>query len=231
MMIQAERHQIQMSSNLKMGVYMAYPTENMPIKGKIFVFQEAFGVNPHIRQIVDRLAHEGFMAMAPDFIDRFALALKASMTICLPPWLRWPNLKMMNCLKISKRCTAGLENTATLICRWQQSDFVWAGGLRLANAVSLVCSVSFYGYNDHLLTRVNDMKAPMLFFWGGKDAHLTQEKVRPFMDTLKAAGNQFINVEYSDAEHGFFCDARASFNPKAAASAWPFMLNFINQHL
>jgi carboxymethylenebutenolidase len=54
--------------------------------------------------------------------------------------------------------------------------------------------------------------------------------VRAVRDTLSDAAKTFINVEFSDADHGFFCDARASYNPTAAAEAWPLTLAFLRQH-
>lgn len=40
-----------------------------------------------------------------------------------------------------------------------------------------------------------------------------------------------MNVEISDADHGFFCDARASYNARAAALAWDLTLAFLKLHL
>ena len=39
-----------------------------------------------------------------------------------------------------------------------------------------------------------------------------------------------MNVEFSEADHGFFCDARPSYNPVAAAQAWPLTLAFLNTY-
>jgi carboxymethylenebutenolidase len=55
--------------------------------------------------------------------------------------------------------------------------------------------------------------------------------VQPVIDTLKAAKKSYVNVEFSDADHGFFCDARPSYNPAAAAQAWPLTLAFLNTNL
>jgi carboxymethylenebutenolidase len=39
-----------------------------------------------------------------------------------------------------------------------------------------------------------------------------------------------VNVEFSEADHGFFCDARASYSPVAASQAWPLTLAFLNTY-
>jgi carboxymethylenebutenolidase len=82
-----------------------------------------------------------------------------------------------------------------------------------------------------LLDRVNDLRAPVLLFWGGLDKHLGQDQVRAVTDALRAAQKNFVNVEISDADHGFFCDARASYNPVAAAQAWALTLAFLKRHI
>ena len=49
-------------------------------------------------------------------------------------------------------------------------------------------------------------------------------------DGLKAAGKSYVIVEFSEGDHGFFCDARPSYNPVAAAQAWPLTLAFLNTY-
>lgn len=70
----------------------------------------------------------------------------------------------------------------------------------------------------------------MLLFWGGRDKHIPPDQTRAVTDALRAAGKNFVNVEISNADHGFFCDARASYSPAAAALAWPLTLTFLRTH-
>ncbi len=84
--------------------------------------------------------------------------------------------------------------------------------------------------NPGLLGRIKDLKNPVLLFWGGKDQHITLEQRRAVADALTAAGKSYVNVEFSEADHGFFCDARASYNPVAASQAWPLTLAFLNTY-
>ena len=68
-------------------------------------------------------------------------------------------------------------------------------------------------------------------FWGGKDQHIGPDQIQAVTNALKAAGKPYVNVEFSEADHGFFCDARASYNPEAAAEAWPLTLAFLKTNL
>ena len=56
------------SDNFKLGAYRADPAG--AAKGGIVVIQEIFGVNHHIRAVCDRLAGEGYAALAPAVFDR-----------------------------------------------------------------------------------------------------------------------------------------------------------------
>ena len=96
----------------------------------------------------------------------------------------------------------------------------------------LKAAISFYGGGiNNLLSRASNMHAPHLFFWGGKDKHIKREHITALDETLSAAGKEFINVLFSDADHGFFCDKRAAYHPKAAGEAWELMRAFLKNNL
>jgi carboxymethylenebutenolidase len=71
----------------------------------------------------------------------------------------------------------------------------------------------------------------MLLFWGLLDQHIGVEAPRIVADALRQAGKVFANVEFSDADHGFFCDARPSYNAGASSQAWALTLEFLRVHL
>jgi carboxymethylenebutenolidase len=109
----------------------------------------------------------------------------------------------------------------------------------LTNSVLPVkAAVSFYGggivpnpMRPGLLSRAGDLHAPQLFFWGGLDKHIGPEQRHAVAEALRIAGKPFVNVEFSDADHGFFCDVRASYNPAAARQAWALTHAFLNCYL
>ena len=104
----------------------------------------------------------------------------------------------------------------------------------LANSIVPVRgSISFYGGSiaPALLPRAAHLHAPMLFFWGGLDKHIQQDQIRSVIEAVRAAAKPYINVEISDADHGFFCDARPTYNANAAKEAWSLSMSFFDAHV
>jgi carboxymethylenebutenolidase len=104
----------------------------------------------------------------------------------------------------------------------------------LANsALPLSAAISFYGtaIAPGFLSFASQQKAPVLFFWGGLDARIAHEHTRAVVDAMTAAKKTFVNVEFSDADHGFFCDARANYKESAAKQAWELLVKFLGTYV
>ncbi|MGB8523613.1 MAG: dienelactone hydrolase family protein, partial [Candidatus Acidiferrales bacterium] len=63
------------------------------------------------------------------------------------------------------------------------------------------------------------------------DKHIGPEQTRAIVDEFKRLNKTYVNVEFSNADHGFFCDARRSFHPAAAALAWSLTKTYLALHL
>jgi len=97
--------------------------------------------------------------------------------------------------------------------------------------VPLRAAASYYGGNiPPLLGRAAQLSGPILFFWGGLDHHIPEEQREAVVKATGAAGKPFVNVVFSDADHGFFCDARATYEPSAAAQAWSLTRAFFDAY-
>ena len=95
-----------------------------------------------------------------------------------------------------------------------------------ALTLPVACAVSYYGGG---IAPSPYFAAPMLLFWGGLDKSLGPETVQAVTAKFREVGKSYVNVEFSEADHGFFCDARAQYNPAAAAQSWAFTLAFLEQ--
>src|SRR5580704_12486349 len=69
---------LSVADGTSMRAYISRPAS--AARGGLIVFQEAFGVNAHIRDVADRFAREGYLAIAPELFHRTAPGLEAGYT-------------------------------------------------------------------------------------------------------------------------------------------------------
>jgi carboxymethylenebutenolidase len=198
----------------------------------LLVFQEAFGVNAHIRDVAQRFAAEGFLVISPELFHRTAPAFECDYTDF--------QLAMPHLQAITER---GLDADVHAAFRWLEREGVGGNaaavgyclGGRVAfvanSAVPLKAAASYYGGRiPPLVGRAPKLSGPMLFFWGGVDHHIPEEDRETVVRAVRDARKVFVNVVFSDADHGFFCDARASYHPAAAAQAWSLTKTFLDAY-
>jgi carboxymethylenebutenolidase len=238
MTLQTEYVTLSVADGTSMRAYVARPAGSP--KAGLIVFQEAFGVNSHIRDVTERFAREGYLTIAPELFHRTAPGLEAGYTDFGAIMPHMQALKDPD-LEADMRATwdwlkngsgfPGLSISAVGYCM---------GGRCACHAaiiLPLACAISYYGggiapspFFPALIDRLKDLQAPALFFWGGLDQHIGAEQVQAVNNALREAKKAYVNVEFSFADHGFFCDVRASYNAEAAAEAWPLTLAFLSQH-
>lgn len=227
-----ERIELAVGDGTKMAAYVARPGDGGPHPG-LLVFQEAFGVNHHIRGVTDRFAAQGYVAIAAELFHRTAPpAFEVSYTD-FPSVM--PHLHAVTTETAeadvraaydwlgSNRAVKGDEISCVGFCLGGRVSFIANSTVRLRAAVS------FYGGGiaPGLLGRVAKLQAPSLFIWGGMDKHITPEHRRAVTEALSAANKIYVNAEFSRADHGFFCDERAAYEPHAARQAWALTLEFL----
>jgi carboxymethylenebutenolidase len=220
-----------------MRTYVSRPAGSP--KGAMLVFQEIFGINSHIRDVADRYAAQGYLAVAPELFHRFAPGFECGYSpdevqkgISYLGQLTQPGLEADIKAAFDYASTQAAKVGAVGFCMGGRCAFL--AGL----TVPLACAVSYYGggiapnqFMPGLIDRAAEMKAPLLMFWGGKDGMIPPEAVQSVTNALRAAGKDFANVEFSWADHGFGCDQRGTFNQAAYNQAWPLTLAFLATHL
>jgi len=229
-----DRTTLKVSDGTSMPAYVARPAAGS--KKGLIVFQEAFGVNHHIRNVADRFAREGYVTIAPalfhrtdaDFecgYDDFSIVMP-HMSAITPEGLAADAAAAFEWLGTANG--GGTSDRAAIgYCLGGRATFV-------ANAtLPLTAAVSYYGGGiaAGLLDRAPHLHAPQLLAWGGQDKHIDAEQRRAVADALTSCGKTFAEVNFNFADHGFFCDERASYNADAAGQAWALTLAFLSTYV
>jgi carboxymethylenebutenolidase len=214
-----------------MRAWVARP-EGAPATRGLLVFQEAFGVNAHIRDVTERFAESGFVAISPDLFHRTAPGFEGSYTDFSSAM---PHLQAITVegLEADVRAAFGWLERAGVAGNTAAVGYCLGGRVAfVANStVPLKAAASYYGgLIPPLLGRAERLSGPMLFFWGGLDHHISEAQRQAVVAGVGGANKPFVDVTFSDADHGFFCDARASYQPAAAAQAWSLTQTFLDTY-
>jgi carboxymethylenebutenolidase len=231
----SENITLKVSDGTSINAYVASPAAGAKAPG-LLVFQEAFGVNAHIRDVAGRFAKQGYVAIAPELFHRTAPGFDGD-------YANFPSVMP----HLQALTPDGIIADARAAFDWLQANprvlpnatacigFCMGGRASyLANsALPLKAAVSFYGGGivPALLPRAAEQHGPILFFWGSLDQHIPKEHVRAIVDAMQEAKKTFVNVEFSDANHAFFCDARAAYKETAAKQAWDLTLRFLSTYV
>lgn len=214
------------SDNFKLGAYRADPAGTS--KGGIVVIQEIFGVNHHIRAVCDRLADEGYAAVAPAVFDRQQPKFESGYS---------PD-EIANARKFVANPDWGamLRDVQSAIDELKKSGPVAILGFCLGGTVSFLSACKLNGlsaavcyYGGQIAKNADQKpKVPTQMHFGEKDASIPMSDVEEIKK--KRAGDCEIYV-YPDAQHGFHCDERGSYNEAAAKLAWQRSLAFLQKNV
>jgi carboxymethylenebutenolidase len=227
------------TSDGKMDAYVAQPKDGGSYPG-VVVIQEAFGVNDHIKKVTDRLAGEGYVAIAPDIFHREAERLipYSDMSKAIATLQRVQDPKAMEDvgaaiahLKSQKNVKSGSIGVVGF-CMGGRLTYLTAAH----HANDVKAAVPYYGGgipmgNPSPLARTGEIKCPMYLFFGGKDQLIPLAQVDQIKGELTNKKVAFQMNVYPDAGHGFNCDDRGSYHEASAKDAWEKTKSFFGQHL
>ena len=198
-----------------------------PIAGLVVV-QEIFGVNRHIRSIVDSYAKDGFFAVAPALFDRVERGVELS-------YEGEDGKKGMALLQKMDIVKALADVDAALaFARKETGKKVGVigycfGGLLAWLSATRLHPDAIVGYYAGRIGNfaAETPKVPVQLHFGKLDTHIPVEQV----EAVGAAHPEVEIYWYEGAGHGFNCDMRASYTPQAAALARGRALAFLKKHL
>ena len=223
----------------KMEAFEARPKDGGSYPG-IVVIQEAFGVNSHIKKVTERIAAEGYVAIAPDLFHRESERLI-------------PYSDMPKAIATLQRVvdSKAMDDVGAAIAHLKSQSLVKSGSIgvigfcmggRLTylaaahHANDVKAAVPYYGGgipmgNPSPLSRTGEIKCPMYLFFGAKDQLIPMDHVEQINTELAAKKVAFQIKIYPEPGHGFFCDERPSYHESSAKDAWEKTKSFFAQHL
>ena len=207
--------------------HLAYPEGDGAHPG-IIVIQEWWGLNDHIKDVADRFAAAGYVALAPDLYKGQVAtepdeARKLVMELDMPAAVR----------EIGQAIAYLLDQDYVSGDKVGIMGFCMGGGLVLQTALvneSLAVAIPFYG-SPLSAEDAGKVTAPVLGLYGGADQGIPADAVKKMEEGLQAAGIPNQIIIYDGAPHAFFNDTRDSYTPAAAEDAWPRVLQWLNTYL
>ncbi|MFP5076047.1 dienelactone hydrolase family protein [Rhizobium sp. YIM 134829] len=212
-----------------MSGYLARPAEATGRLPAVIVIHENRGLNAHIRDVARRMALEGFVALAPDFLS---------------PDGGTPENEDEARTKIGAldpaRTVGNAKATIAFLAGYAQANgkvgavgFCWGGGLvnRLAVAApDLGAGVAYYGAQPPA-DQVPAIKAPLLLHYAGLDERINAG-IEDYRAALTKAGKTFTIEIYDGVNHAFNNDTSAARYDKPAADlAWSRTVAFFKNYL
>jgi carboxymethylenebutenolidase len=200
----------------------AYESRPDQASAAVVIVQEIFGLNSHIRSVVDQYAGLGFHAVAPALFDRVERGIELGYTADdvargreIRTAIEWDVTMLDVAAAVAHVAPTGRVATV---------GYCWGGSLAWlsANELPVTAAVGYYGGQ---ITQFLDRapKCPVLLHFGARDAAIP-------LDGVAKIAEQYPDVEihiYDDADHGFNCDVRASYHPASAALALERTLAFL----
>ncbi len=196
----------------------------------IIIIHEWWGLVPHIKDVADRYAREGYVALAPDLFNGVyatssdkAMELSSSVSVDASEkmigssldHLRGSGLVQDSKIVITGFCFGG-THAFNFVCG---SKYVAAGAIYYASRLP----------NDEKLKRIS---TPLLLIYGDQDRSVKPEQARDLEEKLRRMGKDARLLSYPGCPHAFFNDqSPISYRPEAARDAWEKTLAFFRAHL
>ena len=207
----------------------------------VLVIEEIFGVHDYIKDVCRRLAHLGYLAVAPELYAR--LADLSTMTdpeqIIRDVIRKAPDATVLSDLDATARWAAGRHSDPSRLgvigfCRGGRDAWLYG-----EHNPALRAAVAFYGPVRTEDTAIQPrspldlaagLKCPLLGLYGGQDTSIAQSDVRAAQARARAAGQAVDVVVYPDAPHGFHADYRPSYREADAKDAWQRAVAWLRTH-
>lgn len=221
-----------MSDRTPISAYLARPDAPGAFPG-IVVLQEIFGVNPHIQDVTERIAQLGYVAIAPALFQRQAPGFAVGYTPADVELGRSyaQNTSASQLLGDIQATIDYLKTLPEVKPQFGCIGFCFGGHVAYLAATlpDIRVTASFYGRGINTFTpgggepsvsKTGEIAGTIYMFFGMEDRSISATDVAEVETALTQHQISHHIWQYPIADHGFFCDRRATYNPTAAQDAW-----------
>lgn len=215
--------------------HFAAPEGGGPVPG-VVVIQEIFGVNEHMREVCARFAEAGYAAMAPDLFWHVEPHIELGYTpddIAKGREIRGKLDDQATVADVRATLAALRARPETQGRKVGITGYCWGGFVTYLAACRLDpdAASSYYGGGiAGALDEADGIACPIQFHFGEKDPAIPMDDVAQIKAKVEGKPNAEV-FTYPDADHGFNCDHRGSYNEAAAKQAWERTMALFGQHL
>lgn len=215
------------------AAYLARPVKAGKYPGVIVIHENA-GLSDHIRDVARRLAKEGYVVLAPDYLSRLGgtrlVTPKGQGISNIRELVPWPviaedTVSGFNYLRILPDVRADKQGLI---------GFCWGGEMTFAAATqipTLDAAVVFYGRSPNPIDLVKNIRAPVMAHYGEKDPGVNKG-IDETVAAMKKYKKAYDHKIYPGAQHAFNNDTNPKrYDATAAKEAWARTLDFLNKHL
>lgn len=234
--------------------YMAEPETDA--KGAVIVIHEAWGLVDHIKSVADRIAAEGYIALAPNLLSETDIAkipqnelqqiqedlfnpdqkhrteVQPKLRTIMSP-MRSPEFGRETIAKV-KVCFDYLYKIPEVDGKVAVMGFCFGGTYSFSLAIAepkLKLALPFYGGCDASVDELKQIRCPIRAFYGERDERLISQ-LPELKEKMKEAGVDFEAKVYPGAGHAFFNDSNPyAYNKDAAEDAWGRVLGLLKEYL
>jgi len=226
----------------EMEAYVAVPTGDGPHPA-VIVSQEIWGVNAYIQSMVNRLAANGYVGIAPALFHREGpgtVGLFEETELAFERLGRYRDAQILADLGATMGYLQGRGDVASErvgivgFCVGGRVAYMAAGAVE-----GIACAVDFYGGRCFVafgdgpspFDRTADIAAPLLGLFGEDDQNPTPEDVAKLASALDQHGKTYEFHVYPGAGHGFNCEERPAYRREASLHAWGKALEWFERYL
>jgi len=208
--------------------YLSLPKTPRAGSPSVVVIHEWYGLNEHIKHWADRLASDGYAALAVDLYGGVVAKNSDEAMAAMKAVDGAKAVAVMQAAEKFLREDARVKSTKVASLGW-----CFGGGqsFQLAlHSTTLDACVLYYGHLETDPAKLAPLKAPVLAIFGSKDGSIKPSDVATWVDGMVKADKEHRVMTFP-AVHAFANPSNAKYDEQSASVAWENVRMFLAEKL